>query len=147
MCLFVILLLVAFGVLMSRNASSPQEELAQEASLYVSSVSTLASLFPSSLPTRCGETITLNAKKIDFQLHALKYPRVAVDGTSMIVLVRDFKTGNLYTQFYSLSASDEGVMINAFHQKFSAFGYQSVCISGTTAFVALWEYGTPAGMI
>ena len=96
--------------------------------------------FPSSSPTTCAHTITKQKITLTHDNIIAHAPNIAVDGMSMIIVVRDGASIDgrpIYAQFYSLV--DE-VWQNVMNVDLVDVGYYySVSISGNTVFIGLPE--------
>jgi hypothetical protein len=111
--------------------STPSSEPSSASPTHSSAPSVSLSPSASSSPTQCMKKVQL-----DLQINYPREPKVAVDGSNLVVAVHD-GDWNVSIQFYSLANIGEWTTNLSF--QFNATELNDVALSGNTALVSFWE--------
>jgi len=133
-----ILLLMVFAVVaalaIALGVSFSRESIVTEVLSVLSTTSSPSvSLAPSSSPSACVNIISSQVEMIDLLVVGPTVPKIALDGSNMIIVVRELRSSATYTIFYSLT-KEGWIVKNTFQEDYYYSDY-SVAISGSTAIV------------
>jgi len=145
-CLVVAAAAVAVGVSISSDKSVTNLVTVAQASTAPSvsikptnepiTASPSSSFSPSYSPTTCTYKISANAMKLDMGL--LTYPKVSVDGRSMVVVATDSESSTSVSILFYVLTKDRWESVNTFPMNYwghDGINSYSVALSGKTAFV------------
>jgi hypothetical protein len=100
-------------------------------------------------PKACADQVSANAQKVETGVDDPQHPRIAVDGSNMVLAVSDGKTtSSQVVIFYSLAPSTETWEEVQSFQMNNVVGVDaSVALSGKTALVGFGEANNFAGVV